>query len=185
MYPQEQKEQFIQMRAAGKSYNAIARDLHIAKGTCVAWQRELATHIDEAKQERLTELYDAYHMGREARIKNLGNTLAAIDEAIVAADFNEVPLSRLLDLKLKYAAALKEEYISAEQPPIFMGGDVNGEKIIEALGDLLDRVRKGEVATDQANKEASILSYLLKAYEQAELKAKMDALEMVLSSTRS
>lgn len=181
MYPQTQKEAFIQMRAEGKSYSVIADTLHIAKGTCVAWQRELATHIDEAKQERLNELYEAYQMGREARIRNLGNTMAAIDSAIAEADLSEVPVSRLLDLKLKYAAALKEEYIGVE-PPLSFTGNVDAEQIINAIGDLLYRIRRGEASTEQANKEGSALMCLLKAYEQAELKTKIEALETVLAS---
>ena len=181
MYPLTQKEQFIEMRAAGKSYSAIAEALHIAKGTCVAWQREFTKEIDEAKQERLNELYDKFHMGREARIQNLGKTLDAIDSAIAEADLSEVPLSRLLDLKLKYAAALKEEYIGAS-PPLSFTGNVDAEQIIDALGDLLNRIRKGEASTEQANKEGSVLVCLLKAYEQAEVKTKLEALETVLAS---
>jgi hypothetical protein len=41
-------------------------------------------------------------------------------------------------------------------------------------------VRAGEVDTVQANRESMIISNLLKAYEQTELQAKIDALEAIV-----
>jgi len=38
--PQEQKAEFIRLRAEGRSYSYIADTLHISKSTCTAWERE-------------------------------------------------------------------------------------------------------------------------------------------------
>ena len=181
MYADEQKRQFVMMRAEGKSFASICDALHISKSTCSAWQRDLQDQISAAKQDRMNELFDAYQMGREARVKRLGDTLARIEDAIAAADLSEVPLTRLLDLKLKYLAALKEEYTGTE-PPQTISGEVTGTKIVEAVADLLNRVRTGDATEAQASKEGSVLASLLKAYEQAELKAKIDELELLLSA---
>lgn len=72
MKPQEQKAEFIRLRAEGKSYSFIAGCLDISKSTCTSWEREFKSQIAELKAEQLNELYDSYYMTREARIRKLG-----------------------------------------------------------------------------------------------------------------
>lgn len=179
MMPQEQKDRFIVMRAEGKSYSTIAAELGISKSTCTEWGRKLQDQIAERKAGQLEDLYDSYYMTREARIKKLGSVLEDIDGAIAAADFSQMPLDKLLDHKLKFTQALKDEYIATGTGKD-LPEEITPTTLMEMLKDLLERVRAGEVDTAQANRESMILSNLLKAYEQTELRAKLDALEAVL-----
>ena len=110
MKPQEAKERYILLRAEGKSYDAIAQELHISNSTCSAWEKELEQAIADRKAEQLEQLYDSYYMKKEARIKQLGGTLANIEDALAAADLTQMQPKELLEYKLKYIAALKEEY---------------------------------------------------------------------------
>lgn len=177
MKPQEAKEQYILLRAEGKSQNAIAQELHISKSTCSTWEKEFEQDIAEKKAEQLEQLYDSYYMKKEARIKRLGGTLNRIEDALSAADLSQMPPKELLDYKLKYTAALKEEYIvTAAALPTTLTPDA----LLICLQDLLTRVRAGEVSAEQANKEASIISSALRAYEQAQLKTKLEALETAI-----
>lgn len=179
MKPAEYKAQFIQLRAQGNSYAAIQKELGIAKETCSKWEKELNAQIAELKAEQLNELYDSYHMTKEARIKKLGDTLANIDDALEGADLSGLSLEKLLDYKLKYTEALKAEYIptgKGQQLP----KDFKASDILAAVGDLLNRVRSGEVTTEQASRESAVLGNLLKAYDAVELKAKLDALEATI-----
>ena len=107
MKSQETKTEFIKLRACGKSFNYIAKELNISKSTCSSWEKELKEAIAELKQEQLNELYDAYFMTKEARIKKLGGILDKIDDTLEKADLAEVPLEKLLDFKLRYTEALK------------------------------------------------------------------------------
>ena len=179
MKPQELKQKFIELRAEGKSYDTIAKSLHISKSTCTAWERELKDKIEVMKQEELKALYDSYHMTKEARIKRIGDTLERVDSALEKADLQEVAPEKLLDFKLKYTEALKEEYTGASSK-VKLGNEVNPKAILLALGDLLDRVRAGEVTTEQANRESLILSNLLKAYDTVELQAKYEELQAIV-----
>ena len=81
MKPQEAKNQYILLRAEGKSYDAIAHELHISKSTCSKWEQELGREIALQKAEQLKSLYESYYMTREARIKKLGGTLKNIEDA--------------------------------------------------------------------------------------------------------
>ena len=178
MKPQELKMQYVQLRAEGKSYEQIARELNISKSTCTEWERALAAQIDEVKRAKLNELIEAYGMTKEARIKNLGETLTKIDEALQAADFSTVDIDKLLTLKLKYAEQLKAEGLPTQTAAKI---EINEAKdILAAYSDLLNRVRAGEVTTEQAQKEGLLLAQLLKAYDEVEIKAKLDKLEAIV-----
>jgi transposase-like protein len=179
MKPQEQKTEFIRMRAEGRSYSKISNELHISKSTCTKWESELKEEINELKADQLSELYESYYMTREARIRRLGDTLRRIDDALSSVDLTEMPPEKLLDHKLKYTEALKEEYLDLTSTYTLKEG-FEARDILDALGDLLNRIRTGTVPTEQARKESAVIGSLLKAYEGVELKAKIDMLEAVL-----
>lgn len=181
MKPQEQKQEYIRLRAEGKSYSFIADKLHISKSTCSNWEKELGADIAQLKQEELNSLYDSYHMKKEARIRQLGDTLDRVEDALAKTDLTEVAPEKLLDFKLKYTEALQKEYVGTD-PAFKLGDSLDPRDIVKALGDLLDRVRAGEVTTEQANRESLILSNLLRAYGTVEVKAKLDALEAIVGS---
>lgn len=179
MKPAELKKEYVRLRAEGKSYSVIAEQLHISKTTCSNWEKELATQIDDMKRAEFAELCESYGMTKEARIKKLGDTLERINEALAKVDFTQVDPAKLLDFKLKYTEALKGEYIGT-RAAFNLGNDVDAKGIVKALADLLNRVRAGEVTTEQATKESAVLTSLLKAYDTVEVKAKLDELEAII-----
>lgn len=180
MKPQELKLAFVEMRAEGHSFQEICDKLHIAKGTCTKWERELRDQIDRLKAEAMETLYESYHMTKASRIKTLGSTLENIEAALESADLSEADPLKLMDMKLKYAEALKKEYTSTA-PAFTPGEQIDGKAILEALASLLDRIRTGEVTADQATRESRVLSDLLKAYDLTEIRARVDELEAVLN----
>lgn len=179
MKSQETKNRFVQLRAEKKSYSYIAKELGISKSTCTDWERECKDAISQLKAEQLEELYEAYGMSKEARIKGLGETLEKINKALTAVDLEAMPPEKLLDFKLKYTQALKEEYISLNTASVFKG-KATAEEILEAVTELYLRVKAGETTTEQAQREMAVLQNLLKAYDTAEIKAKLDALESII-----
>ena len=126
-------------------------------------------------------LYDAYSMTKEARIKKLGDTLGRVEDALDAVDLKEVPPEKLLDYQLKYREALQKEYVGTE--PAFRAVDrIEARDIVTALGDLLNRLRAGDVTPEQATRESLVLSNLLKAYETVEVKAELERIKAVIES---
>lgn len=184
MKPQAKKDQFVIMRAEGKSFTAIAQELHISKATCSKWEKELQAAISERKAEELESLYNAYFMTKKARIEKLGEALKTIDNALNAADLTQTPPEKLLEIKLKYTQALKDEYIHTGRALQLPEGEITPAALMELLKDLLDRVRAGEVDANQANRESMIISNLLKAYEQTEIKAKLDEIEAAIAAQK-
>ena len=182
MRPAEDKVKYIQLRAEGKSYRAISKEIGVCKDTCQRWEADLKAEIAERKAEQLEELYESYHMTRQARITQLGEAVKKIDSAIDLVGFDEASPERLLDLKLKYLVALKDEYLPINTTAtnyIQQNGDYMENALI-ALNDLLVRVRAGEVTAEQASKESAVISTILKAIEVKDVKHKLEMLESVL-----
>ena len=177
--PLELKTKFVELRAQGYSYRAIAKELKISVNTLRAWERELAAEISELKAEELDELFTKYAMAKEARIKGLGEILERINSELGRRDLSELSTDKLLDFKIKYAQELKEEY--TELPAGYdTNTKVTGEEILGLLVNLLGRLRSGEVTREQAQREGFILGGLLKAYEATKLEHKVEALEAVI-----
>lgn len=179
MKPQETKDRFVILRAEGKSYAAIQKELGISKATCSSWEKEFKDAITEKKGENLEQLYKAYNMTREGRIKQLGATLEAIEQALAQADLTQVPPDKLLKLNLEYKQALKEEWLPL-QAPERLPDRAEPADFIRILESLLDRIRSGEITEQQARQELAAIQSIIKSYDMLELQKRLEALENIL-----
>lgn len=159
MKPIEDKETFITLRAQGGSLRKAATALKISTATASKWDAELSERIAERRADELDALYTAYAMQKEARIKRLGETLNKIETAAAAIDYTAIPPEKLLDMKLKYAAALRAEYIPpTRNAPTFEGSRVDiADDKANAILDIWQRLRNGDVTETQAAKEADLI----------------------------
>lgn len=159
----DKKLEYIRLRAEGKSYRAIETEIGVSRSTCSEWEKDLSSDIARLRQENLEALYNEYGMMREARIRRIGETLRRIDTALEAVDLSTLTPEKLLDFKLKYSAALREEYTSAANT------DVTGaaSDTLEAIQDLYRRIATGETTSEQAKTELSILDHMVDGYSRA------------------
>lgn len=134
----ELKEEFVQLRAKGWSYQRIARKLKVSKSTLSNWRAELEEEIASLKAMELEALQERYWMGKEGRIKLLGEQLKAIQKELKEREkpLADVPTDKLLEIQLRYYQALQEEY--TEPRPLSS----------EEIG-LLRAMRTGEDHEDQ------------------------------------
>ena len=181
MKDRETQLAFIQARAEGKSYSVIAKELKISKATCTSWERTLRGEIDELEQEQIDELYTAYSMKREARIKTLGETVQSIDTALEGKDLSELPADRLLDLKLRYTKELKAEYTE----PVELDTDGTLDGLLEQYDTLYKDAKAGKYTPADIKAQLAILdakrATLLKAEEERQHEAEepfADVLEL-------
>ncbi len=186
MRPTEDKMKFISLRSSGKSYRAIAQEIGISKDTCSRWDAELRAEIEALKSEQLEELYEQYHMTRTARISQLGESVKTIDKTLETIGLENANPERLLELKLKYLLALKEEYVPTRTPRnTQLSPETDHMKqALNSLVDLLERIRAGEVTEEQASKESAVITSIVKAIEVRDVKSKLELLERVLKEER-
>ena len=178
----EKKKEFVRLRAEGQSYSQICEQLHVSKATCTKWQQELEENITELKRENLQELYESYGMVKEARIRNLGETLKKIDSALQDADLSTVDPAKLMELKLKYAEAMRGEYTGTVASKKV---EATPKGVLAAMADLLGRVQAGEITEEQAKRESAMLQNMLKAIDAVELQRKIDQIEAALETGES
>ena len=161
MKQQEQRTEFIRMRAEGKSLRAIAAEIKVSKSTLSEWEKELRAEVERLRAENLEELYTTYGMAKEARIQRVGDTLRRIDEALAQVDLSSISPEKLLDYKLKYQAALRDEYTA---PAAEVSGEA--EATLEALRDLYRRTASGEITVDKAKAEAALIDKVVAGYNR-------------------
>lgn len=167
MKPTAVKGEFIQRRAEGQSYDAIAQALKISKSTCSAWEAELGAQIALRKQQELNDLYNQYGLVKTARIKRLGDTLAKIDEAIEAVDLTQIPPEKLLRLKLEYARELRDEYKGSAEALLPDEGSATDSNVYFVLVNIYNRLSSGEISVQQAKVELEALRQLKGAFDRA------------------
>ena len=107
----ETKEQFIELRAKGWSFDKIAKELGKAKQTLIDWSKDLQDEIANRKALELEALYEKYFLLRESRLQTFGAMLTKIKKEIERRDLSDVPTDKLLDLLLKYNSQIKEEIV--------------------------------------------------------------------------
>jgi len=105
------KQQFIEMRAKGCSFDKIAKELGKAKQTLIDWSKELQDEIANRKALELEALYETYYLQRENRLQTFGAMLTKIKEEVESRDLSDVPTDKLLDLFLKYNNQIREEIV--------------------------------------------------------------------------
>ena len=111
MEPTTKKEQFIEFRAKGWSFDKIAKKLKKSKPTLIAWSRELQEEIANFKALELEALYEKYFLLKQSRIKFFGDTLKKIKRELDTRNLKNIPTDKLLDVFIKYYSLLKEEYV--------------------------------------------------------------------------
>lgn len=106
----EVKEKFIELRAAGLSYEAVSKELGVSRQTLINWSKDLALDIQNARGLRLDELSQKYIVAKEKRIEVFGKRLDAILAELDKRNLADLETDKLLTLALKYGEMLRAEY---------------------------------------------------------------------------
>jgi len=105
------KQRFVELRAKGKSYDKIAKELGKAKQTLIDWGTELQEEIANLKAMELEELYNKYYLLKEHRLQTFGEILGKMKKEAITRDFTEVPTKKLMELLIKYSDYINEEMV--------------------------------------------------------------------------
>lgn len=159
----EKIDQFIILKAQGKSLASIAAALQISKSTAFDWSKQHAEAIKDAQRQRAEELQDLYHREQDEHRQRLKDTLQRIDKALEAKDLEEIPPAQLLRLKLEYLDRLK-----AEPPEMIPASDFveyNAAELLQALANILEAIQAGTITAEQSRSALATLEALRKGME--------------------
>ena len=159
------KEKYILLRAEGKSQQMITKKLHVSKSNCSAWEKEFESAISEKKQEQLNHLYEMYYMKKNLRIQQLGKTLININSSLEKTDLIKIPPEKLLDFKLKYINALKNECTGKT---LNFPESIDLKSLILFFQNLINHFKNGEICDNQISAQISILNSIFRILKQVE-----------------
>jgi len=100
------KDQFIELRAQGMSFAAIAERLGVAKSTLITWSKEAENDIGNLRQIYAEAMREKYRMGAERRVELFAKQLDTVEGELAKRDMATVPTERLFDMLLKLAREL-------------------------------------------------------------------------------
>ena len=125
------KENFIALRAEGRSFADIADILKTSKPTLINWSKELSRDIQNARTLRMDELFEKYAVAKAKRVEAFGERLKAILAELDKRNLDEVPTAVLLGLALKYGESLKNEYETLKLQGADLPMDWEGVGLVE------------------------------------------------------
>lgn len=102
-------ERFIELRANNISYEKIAKELGVSKVTLMTWAKTYQHDIANCRSYRLNALQEQYKVGKEHRIKMLGDRLERLLKEAESRDLSEIPTYKLFELIDRTSLALERE----------------------------------------------------------------------------
>ncbi|MEI6040029.1 MAG: hypothetical protein WCP93_01620 [Candidatus Berkelbacteria bacterium] len=109
------KQQFVELRAKGKSFAKISDELEVSKTTLIDWSKDLAEEITNLKQIELESIREQYKISREHRIKLYSEQLELIRGELSTRKLNDVPTGKLIDLLFRFSDIINKEDVQ----PVF------------------------------------------------------------------
>jgi DNA-binding CsgD family transcriptional regulator len=106
------KEEFIRLRAEGKSFSKIADQLEVSRPTLIKWSGELQSQISAARYAQLEALAEEYGLLKEARVKAFGQLLEKLTTELSKRELAEVPTFQLLKMILDVSSRVRGEFSS-------------------------------------------------------------------------
>lgn len=100
------KEQFIELRAQGVSFAAIAERLDVAKSTLISWSKDNKYEIGNLRQIHAEALREKYRMSAERRLALFAKQLDAVEGELAKRDMATIPTERLFDIMVKLTREL-------------------------------------------------------------------------------
>lgn len=105
------KEEFVSLRASGKTYEAIAKELEVPESDLIEWSKECEHEIANLKAIKLDELQDKHYVAKVKRMAVMGEQVERMKEELFNRDLSDIPTDKLYDIFLKYIQLLKKEEV--------------------------------------------------------------------------
>lgn len=105
----EKKERFVRLRALGKPYSEIEKELGVTKKTLLAWERELREDIKKEQAVEIEHLRAVYWEDKRGRIDLLRERQKRLHDEERTRDLSDIPTAKLMALEVQTSEQLKKE----------------------------------------------------------------------------
>lgn len=121
MYPDETKNQLIELRARGIAYDKIAEQLHISKGIAVLWARQYAVRIQNLAMVEREAMFKRHLGGPEQELASLVARLRRLEAEIDSRKEKYMATKELMQLindTRKQIDRFRVEPVFVEEPEV-------------------------------------------------------------------
>ncbi len=109
MYDESIKEQFVELRAQGKSFATITEQLGVSKPTLIEWSQKLQQNIANLRAINDEALYEKYRVTKERYLALLSSQLEGVETELRTRSLEKVPTGTLYSLLFKIMGALQTQ----------------------------------------------------------------------------
>ena len=95
MHTPETKQKFVTLRAQGRTFEQLAKELGVAKSTLILWSRELRFDVQNHRAIVLEEIRDRIIGNTQHRLNQLTLKLAKIEGELQQRMLTDVPTAQL------------------------------------------------------------------------------------------
>lgn len=125
----DKKDQFVELRAKGNSYDSIAKKIGVSKGTLISWSRDLKVEIQNYRNLEADALMEKYKMTKNSQLESLGAQLTKVREEVSKRDLSDIPTEKLVTMEIK----LLETINNSEASSTILSADDPWESKIESI----------------------------------------------------
>jgi transcriptional antiterminator len=125
----DERQQFIELRAKGYSFQKLSDELGISKPTLIEWSKnsDISRDIQNQRTLLVDDLQERYAITRRHRIALFGEFLDKAKDELNKRDMSDIPTDRLITMVIKLSDTLKADETelelmgSVELQPIVLG----------------------------------------------------------------
>lgn len=107
----DEKQQFVELRAKGYSYQKIANQIGVSEPTLISWSQKEQTSRDihNLRTLHMDELQEKYAMTKRHRIAVFGEVLSRAKTELDKRDLSEMPTDKLVNMMIKLSHTLRQD----------------------------------------------------------------------------
>lgn len=112
----DERQQFIELRAKGYSFQKLSDELGISKPTLIEWSKnsDISRDIQNQRTLLVDYLQERYAITRRHRIALFGEFLEKAKGELNKRDMSDIPTDRLITMVIKLSDTLKADETELE-----------------------------------------------------------------------
>lgn len=126
MKSDKQIEQFIELRATGKSFDTISKEIEVSKPTLINWQKKYEQEISNSQFIRIQSIIEQVALTKQEKIKMLLERQKKVFDELETRDLKDVSIKDLTSIIEVTEKQLKDEMknvfaFTGNNKPLYFG----------------------------------------------------------------
>ena len=136
MITEKQKNQIVELRAVGTSFQKIATELKISKPTIIQAAKEMEFFIINMRNIEIEALMEKLELTHRHRLETLSKILEKIRTDILSRDLKDIPADKLIELYMKIEVNYSDllsglKFYYREKDDFFDDGEFMADRVIK------------------------------------------------------